>query len=62
MTPWVLLEKVEQARRLWEDWSGWRSDEQQNPFENEQENPQGGGRSSVAVNIAFLMPMDPDGR
>ena len=37
--------------------SGRRSDKQPNPPGNEQENPQGGGRSSVAVNIAFLMPM-----
>ena len=34
-----------------------RSDEQQNPFGSEQENPRGGYRSSVAVGIAFLMPV-----
>ena len=45
-----------QARRSRKKRVDRRSDEQ-NPFGNEQENPQGGGRSSVAVSIAFLMPV-----
>jgi len=31
-------------------------DEQANPSGNKQENPQGGGRPSVTVSIAFLIP------
>ena len=51
MAPWV-LEWFQ--RWSWEKWVARPSDEQQYPFGNEQENPQG-GRSSVAVSIAFLM-------
>ena len=56
MAPWPALEKFKQARKKR---VGRRSDEQQNPpVGNEQENPQGGDRSSVAVSIAFLMPVE----
>ena len=34
-----------------------RSGRQPNPSRNEQESPQGGGRSSVTVSIAFLIPL-----
>jgi len=36
-----------------------RSGRQPNPSRNEQESPQGGGRSSVTVSIAFLIPSRP---
>jgi len=54
MAPWAALEMFKQARR---SRKMRRSDEQQVPFGNEQKNRQGGGSSSVAVSIAFLMPM-----
>jgi len=59
MAPWAALEMLKQARRSRKKRVGRRLDEQQNPpLGNEQENPQGGDRPSVAVSIAFLMPME----
>jgi len=47
MEPWGRGKKRKQMDRSW--------DEQPDPSGNEQENPQGGGRSSVMVSIAFLI-------
>jgi len=57
MARWGARKWLKQARRSREKPVGRRSDEQQNPSGNGQEDPQDGGRSSVAVSITFLMPV-----